>query len=150
MNANESSGSLWEMESTKIADPPAEESLVEKARQDPEAFAELYRRYYSGVFRYCVHRLLDRTAAEDVTAASLTHLEGTEPFDYADNPLWREIKQQETPSQAQLFQRMVERLQLATGAELEAAPTSQAATAAAWQKWWSEHAVDYGVTAASN
>lgn len=42
--------------------------LVAAARSDPAAFARLYRGHYDGVFRYCVHRLFDRSAAEDVTA----------------------------------------------------------------------------------
>ena len=35
---------------------------------DPEAFARLYHRHYDVVFRYCVHRLFEREAAEDVTS----------------------------------------------------------------------------------
>jgi RNA polymerase sigma-70 factor (ECF subfamily) len=47
----------------------AEDSeLVIKARSDREAFVQLYRRHYDAIFRYCVHRLFDRTAAEDVTS----------------------------------------------------------------------------------
>jgi len=43
--------------------------LVAEARNDPAAFARLYRRHYDTVFRYCVHRLFERQAAEDVTSA---------------------------------------------------------------------------------
>ena len=43
--------------------------LIAKARGNPAAFAQLYRRHYDAVFRYCVHRLFDRQAAEDVTSA---------------------------------------------------------------------------------
>jgi RNA polymerase sigma-70 factor (ECF subfamily) len=35
---------------------------------DPAIFTRLYRRHYDAVFRYCVHRLFDRQAAEDVTS----------------------------------------------------------------------------------
>ena len=42
--------------------------LVIKARGDREAFVQLYRRHYDVIFRYCVHRLFDRVAAEDVTS----------------------------------------------------------------------------------
>ncbi|MHC4862449.1 MAG: RNA polymerase sigma factor [Planctomycetota bacterium] len=35
---------------------------------DPAVFTRLYRRHYDAVFRYCVHRLFDRQAAEDVTS----------------------------------------------------------------------------------
>jgi RNA polymerase sigma-70 factor (ECF subfamily) len=43
--------------------------LVAEARNDPAAFGRLYRRHYDTVFRYCVHRLFERQAAEDVTSA---------------------------------------------------------------------------------
>jgi len=46
----------------------SQRELIAQARRDPQAFARLYRRHYDGVFRYCVHRLFDRTAAEDVTS----------------------------------------------------------------------------------
>ncbi len=42
--------------------------LIAQARNDPAAFVQLYRRHYDAVFRYCVHRLFDRAAAEDVTS----------------------------------------------------------------------------------
>jgi RNA polymerase sigma factor (sigma-70 family) len=42
--------------------------LVIQARSDKAAFVRLYRRYYDAIFRYCVHRLFDRTAAEDATS----------------------------------------------------------------------------------
>jgi RNA polymerase sigma-70 factor (ECF subfamily) len=43
--------------------------LIADARRDPAAFVRLYRRHYGSVFRYCVHRLFERQAAEDVTSA---------------------------------------------------------------------------------
>ena len=43
--------------------------LIADARSDPVAFAQLYRRHYDAVFRYCVHRLFERQTAEDVTSA---------------------------------------------------------------------------------
>ena len=43
--------------------------LIADARSDPAAFARLYRSHYDAVFRYCVHRLFERQAAEDVTSA---------------------------------------------------------------------------------
>ena len=51
-------------------DEPAisDEQLVARAQDDPAAFVALYRRHYDGVFRYCVHRVFDRSAAEDVTS----------------------------------------------------------------------------------
>ncbi len=43
--------------------------LIAEVRNDPAAFARLYRRHYDAVFRYCVHRFFERQAAEDVTSA---------------------------------------------------------------------------------
>lgn len=45
-----------------------ERLLVEAARQDPSRFAELYERHFERVYAYAVHRLRDRSAAEDLTA----------------------------------------------------------------------------------
>jgi RNA polymerase sigma-70 factor (ECF subfamily) len=42
--------------------------LIVRAGSDRAAFVQLYRSYYDAVFRYCVHRLFERTAAEDVTS----------------------------------------------------------------------------------
>jgi len=43
--------------------------LIAQARTDPAAFAQLYRQHYDVAFRYCVHRLFERHAAEDATSA---------------------------------------------------------------------------------
>ena len=40
-----------------------ENELVAQARYDSTAFVRLYRRHYDAIFRYCVHRLFERTAA---------------------------------------------------------------------------------------
>ena len=42
--------------------------LVIQACSDKAAFVQLYHRHYDVIFRYCAHRLFDRTAAEDVTS----------------------------------------------------------------------------------
>ncbi|MFB0554230.1 MAG: RNA polymerase sigma factor [Phycisphaerae bacterium] len=42
--------------------------LITEARSNPAVFVRLYRSHYDAVFRYCVHRLFERTAAEDVTS----------------------------------------------------------------------------------
>ena len=42
--------------------------LIERARSDRTAFAQLYRIYYERVFRYCCRRLINRHTAEDVTS----------------------------------------------------------------------------------
>ena len=49
-------------------DVDEDSGLVILARRDREAFVQLYRRHYDVIFRYCVHRLFDRAAAEDVTS----------------------------------------------------------------------------------
>ena len=41
---------------------------AKKARYDSTDFIRLYRGHYDAVFRYCVHRLFERTVAEDVTS----------------------------------------------------------------------------------
>ena len=57
-----------------------ENELVAQARYDSTAFVRLYRRHYDAIFRYCVHRLFEKTAAEDVT--SEVFLKVVEKFDY--------------------------------------------------------------------
>ena len=49
-------------------EPDARDELVVRARTDRAAFGELFDRYYPRVVRYCLRRLADRTAAEDVTS----------------------------------------------------------------------------------
>lgn len=54
--------------------------LVERALNDRQAFAPLYRRYVAQIYGYCYHRLESREAAEDATslvfAKALTSLPG--------------------------------------------------------------------------
>lgn len=47
-----------------------ERSLVEAARQDPNAFAALYRRYVERIHGYAFRRSNSRAIAEDVTSAT--------------------------------------------------------------------------------
>jgi RNA polymerase sigma-70 factor (ECF subfamily) len=42
--------------------------LIARARNDSTAFVQLYHSHYDAVFRYCVHRLFERSKAEDVTS----------------------------------------------------------------------------------
>jgi len=52
-------------------------SLVKAARRDPAAFATLYRRYVTPVYRYLYSRVGDGADAEDLTAQVFTEaLEG--------------------------------------------------------------------------
>lgn len=51
-----------------LDDPePGDEELVAAARHDRAAFALLYRRYATPIYRYCDRALGDRAAAEEVT-----------------------------------------------------------------------------------
>ena len=56
-----------------------EETLVERAKKDPEAFGELYRRYVDRIYSYIFQRTGDRYDAEDLTARTfykaLLHIE---------------------------------------------------------------------------
>ena len=45
-----------------------ETGLVQRAKQDPAAFGELYDRYFSQIYRFVYSRVRDQTAAEDVTS----------------------------------------------------------------------------------
>ena len=45
-----------------------DEQLICQARSDSDAFSRLYRRHYDSVFRYCMHRLFERAAAEDAVS----------------------------------------------------------------------------------
>ena len=44
------------------------DDLIFRARTDAEALGRLYELYYERIFRFCVHRLFSKEAAEDVTS----------------------------------------------------------------------------------
>jgi DNA-directed RNA polymerase specialized sigma24 family protein len=46
----------------------SEKALVERAKSDKQAFAELYDRYYSPIFGYVLRRTADVEVARDVTS----------------------------------------------------------------------------------
>ena len=46
----------------------ADDGRIVQAHRDPDAFVRLYREHYDAIFRYCVHRLFERTTAEDITS----------------------------------------------------------------------------------
>ena len=59
-----------------------EPDLTTTAKSDPGAFTRLYFRHYDAIFRYCVHRLFDRTTAEDITSeVFLKMVENFQTFD---------------------------------------------------------------------
>ncbi len=45
-----------------------ERELVERAKQDPDAFGILYERYFPRIYRFAYSRLRDQSVAEDVTS----------------------------------------------------------------------------------
>ncbi|HUV28497.1 MAG TPA: sigma factor, partial [Anaerolineales bacterium] len=47
-----------------------EQSLIEQASHDPQAFAALYDRYVEQIFLFALRRTGDRVLAEDVTSAT--------------------------------------------------------------------------------
>ena len=49
-----------------------EAELIERARLDPRAFAPLYDRHFSQIYRYVYSKVRDQGAAEDVTAEVFT------------------------------------------------------------------------------
>jgi RNA polymerase sigma-70 factor (ECF subfamily) len=58
---------------------PDEQSLIERARHDPQAFAELYDRYVDRIYAYSFRCTSDPALAQDVTSATfekaLRHLQ---------------------------------------------------------------------------
>jgi RNA polymerase sigma-70 factor (ECF subfamily) len=61
---------------------PFEPDLTIAAKSDPGAFTRLYFRHYDAIFRYCAHRLFNRTAAEDITSeVFLKMMENFQTFD---------------------------------------------------------------------
>jgi RNA polymerase sigma-70 factor (ECF subfamily) len=46
----------------------AERDLIEKAKEDPEAFGELYRRYVDRIYNYLYRHTGNRSDAEDLTS----------------------------------------------------------------------------------
>lgn len=62
-----------------------ERDLVERARSDPEAFAELYRLYVDRIYAFCYRRSHSREVAEDMTAATFeSALGGIAKFSWRD------------------------------------------------------------------
>src|SRR5437588_13020280 len=45
-----------------------ERELVERAKEDPEAFGALYDRYFPQIYRFTYSRVRDQSLAEDVTS----------------------------------------------------------------------------------
>lgn len=58
--------------------PSSEAELIEKAKEDAEAFGELYQRYVDRIYNYIFHRTSNEEDAKDLTAhtfyKALTHI----------------------------------------------------------------------------
>lgn len=65
--------------------PESDEALARQAAADPEAFAELYRRYLPRVYAYCWTRLDGREADEDATSQVWLNAYAALPRFRADN-----------------------------------------------------------------
>ncbi len=52
----------------RLIEPVDSDNRVVEAKTDPQALGDLYDRYYGPVLRFCVHRLFDKTDAEDVVS----------------------------------------------------------------------------------
>jgi RNA polymerase sigma-70 factor (ECF subfamily) len=70
------------MNVSELSGFPFEPDLMTTSKSDPGAFTRLYFRHYDAIFRYCVHRLFDRTTAEDITSeVFLSMVENFQTFD---------------------------------------------------------------------
>ncbi len=54
--------------STPPSDTESEQGLIERAKYDPDAFAQLYERYVDRIYTYIYYRTGDAREAEDLTA----------------------------------------------------------------------------------
>jgi len=45
-----------------------QDDLVKRAKQDADALGALYECYYERILRFCIHRLFNRSTAEDATS----------------------------------------------------------------------------------
>lgn len=64
-----------------------ERKLVEAARENPVLFGTLYERHVDAIYAYALHRLRDRTAAEDVVAETFHRaLENLDRYEWRGVP----------------------------------------------------------------
>jgi len=63
-----------------------EKVLVEKAKQDPQAFALLFDKYYQVILSYAFHRTLNTELAQDITSETFL-----KAFNALNRFTWREI-----------------------------------------------------------
>lgn len=64
-----------------------ERELVERAKQDPDAFGALYDRYFPQIYRFAYSRCRDQSVAEDVTQeVFFKALRNIQRYTYAGHP----------------------------------------------------------------
>jgi RNA polymerase sigma-70 factor, ECF subfamily len=76
--------------SANVPEPVRNETaIIERARQDPAAFAPLYREYVGPVYRFCYRRLGTKELAEDATSQTFTKaLRGLQGFENRSFRSW--------------------------------------------------------------
>lgn len=74
----------------ELTQQASDAELVATARRDPKAFAALYRRYVTPVYRYLYHRVSSYQEAEDLTSQVFTAvLESLDRYrEQGDFPAW--------------------------------------------------------------
>ena len=64
-----------------------ERELVERAKEDPDAFGALYDRYFPQIYRFAYSRVRDQSLAEDVTSeVFFKALRNIKRFTYSGHP----------------------------------------------------------------
>src|SRR4030088_2907678 len=64
-----------------------ERDLVERAKEDPDAFGALYDRYFPQIYRFAYSRVRDQSLAEDVTSEGLFKaLRNIKRYTYSGHP----------------------------------------------------------------
>jgi RNA polymerase sigma-70 factor, ECF subfamily len=56
------------LQQLKIGYPVDEDQAILKAQKDPEAFRDIYERYYKAIFRFVLHRVGDKEHTADLTS----------------------------------------------------------------------------------
>ena len=51
----------------KLVEQTAYDDLIVQAKSQAGALAQVYELYYDRIYRFCVHRLYNKTTAEDIT-----------------------------------------------------------------------------------
>src|SRR5438128_12137630 len=64
-----------------------ERELVERAKEDPDAFGALYDRYFPQIYRFAYSRVRDQSLAEDVTSeVFFKALKNIKRYTYSGHP----------------------------------------------------------------